>query len=127
MVRNLVISGSSLCQPIKKVRPVRKEKRQLVSGSVKISLMALAFVLAAAVIFSGALYLYQVNSLATQGYEIKNIEDQIRDIEKENKKLKIKEVELKSMYNIEKSTQDLNLVSPADISYVEIESPVSMK
>ena len=44
-----------------------------------------------------------------------------------DRKLKIKEIELKSMNNIEKATQEFNLVSPEDISYVEIDGPVAMK
>lgn len=127
MVRNLVINGSNLGSRINKSRPSKEEKRLVASGSTKISLMALSFVLVAAVLFSGAFYLFQVNSIATQGFEIKKIENTIQDEEKENKKLKIKEIELKSMYNIEKATQEFNLVSPEDISYVEINGPVAMK
>jgi cell division protein FtsL len=127
MVRNLVINGSNLGSRINKSRPSKEEKRLVASGSTKISLMALSFVLVAAVLFFGAFYLFQVNSIATQGFEIKKIENTIQDEEKENKKLKIKEIELKSMYNIEKATQEFNLVSPEDISYVEINGPVAME
>ena len=127
MVRNLVINGSNFGSRINKNRPNKVEKRLVASGSTKISLVALSFILAAAVIFSGAFYLFQVNSIATQGFEIKKIENTVQDAEKENKKLKIKEIELKSMYNIEKTTQEFNLVSPEDISYVEIDGPVAMK
>lgn len=127
MVRNLVINGSNLGNRINKIRPKKAEKRSVASGSTKISLVAWSFILAAAIIFSGAFYLFQVNSIATQSFEINKIENTIQDVEKENKKLKIKEIELKSMYNIEKATQEFNLVSPEDISYVEIDGPVAMK
>jgi len=79
------------------------------------------------IFISGAFYLYQVNDLATKGYEIRDIENQIQMLEKESKKMKIKEVELRSMYNIEKSTQELNLISPQSVTYVEMESSVAMK
>jgi len=75
----------------------------------------------------GAVYLYQVNDLATKGYEIKEIENKIQTLEKESKKMKIKEVELRSMYNIEKSTQELNLINPENITYIEMDSSVAMK
>jgi hypothetical protein len=75
----------------------------------------------------GAVYLYQVNDLATKGYEIRDIENRIQVLEKESKKMKIKEVELRSMYNIEKSTQELNLISPKSVTYVEMDSSVAMK
>ncbi|HRZ95414.1 MAG TPA: hypothetical protein P5262_02510 [Candidatus Moranbacteria bacterium] len=96
-------------------------------GSAKIVFLALFSVLVAAIFFGGALYLYQVNDLATKGYEIKDIEKRIQDLEREGKKMKIKEVELKSMYNIEKSTEELDLVSPQNITYVEMDSSVAMK
>ena len=84
-------------------------------------------VLVVMIFISGAFYLYQVNDLATKGYEIRDIENQIEVLEKESKKMKIKEVELRSMYNIEKSTQELNLVSPQSVTYVEMDSSVAMK
>jgi len=84
-------------------------------------------VLVVMIFISGAFYLYQVNDLATKGYEIRDIENQIQVLEKESKKMKIKEVELRSMYNIEKSTQELNLVSPQSVTYVEMDSSVAMK
>jgi cell division protein FtsL len=127
MVRNLVINGSSLGSRVNRNRPSKVEKRLVANGSTSISLVAWSLILAVAVIFFGAVYLFQVNSIATQGFEIKKIENKIQDAERENKKLKIKEIELKSMYNIEKTTQEFNLVSPDDISYVEIDGPVAMK
>lgn len=96
-------------------------------GSSKIGFLSLVFVLAAAIFASGAVYLYEVNDLATKGYEIKDMEKRIQELEKENKKMQIKEVELRSMYNIEKSTQDLNLVNPPEVSYIEMNNSVAMK
>lgn len=86
-----------------------------------------ALVLAAALILAGAIYLYQVNTIVSKGYEIKEVENKIQDLQKESQNLKIKEVELKSMYNIEKSMEELNLVISSSISYVETDGPVAMK
>lgn len=127
MIRNLVINGSNLSNRINKSRPGKVEKRLVASGSTKISLMAWSLILVGVVILTAAFYIFQVNYIATQGFEIKKIENKIQDAERENKKLKIKEIELKSMYNIEKATQEFKLVSPDDISYVEIDGPVAMK
>lgn len=95
-------------------------------GSVKIGLTGIGFILAAIILVCGAFYLYQVNDLATKGYEVKDLENKIDDLKKENEKYKIHEVELKSMYNIEKATEDLDLVGSTDISYLEINGPVAM-
>lgn len=97
------------------------------SGSAKNGLIMGAFLLGLAVFILGIVYLYQINSIVTKGYDIRDAESQIKDLKQENDKLKIKEVELKSMYNIEKSMEDLDLVSSQTVSYLEMEKPVAMK
>ena len=97
------------------------------SGKIKIGLAASVFLMMIAVFICGALYLYQVNDIATKGYEIREMERKIQNLDQESKKLQIKEVELKSMYNIEKSMENSNLVTSSEVTYVEIKSPVAMK
>jgi hypothetical protein len=104
-----------------------KKTEAVSKGNTKIVFLSLVSVLVLMVFVSGAFYLYQVNDLATKGYEIRDMENRIQTLEKESKKMQIKEVELRSMYNIEKSTQELNLVSPQSITYVEMDSSVAMK
>jgi hypothetical protein len=91
------------------------------------SLNTIIFIMIGCVIFAGAIYLYQVNNIAIKGYEIKEVENKIQDLEKESQKLKIREVESRSMYNIEKATEELNLVNSANVSYVEMKGPMAMK
>ena len=102
-------------------RPENKE------GKIRIGLAAGTFMLVGLVAFLGAFYLYEVNSIATQGFEIKDIEGQIKELDKQSQKLKIQEVELKSMNNIEQSIENLNLVSSQEVSYVEVAGPMAMK
>lgn len=52
-------------------------KKHSVSGGAKISLVSLGFILFVLLLLSGVCYLYQVNSLTTQGFEIKEIEKNI--------------------------------------------------
>lgn len=111
--------------------PVNKRssnnKESFSSGSAQINLVSLTFVFIAAAFICGALYLFQVNSIATKGYEIRDLESRINELHKENKKMEIREVELRSMYNIEKASQDLNLVNSKEVTYIEINGPVAMK
>jgi len=104
-----------------------KSSSSLFSGKIKIGLAAGVFLIVASLCSVGISYIYQVNSIATKGYEIKDMEKKIQELNTESQKLQIKEVELKSMYNIEKSTQDLNLVNSAPVTYLEMRSPVAMK
>lgn len=105
---------------------VGKEKSGQKGGNYS-GLAVVGFVLAGVAFLAGVLYLYQVNSIATQGYEVREIENKIQESEKDISKLKIKEVELKSMYNIEKAIESLNLVTSSEISYLDITGPVAMK
>lgn len=107
-------------------RKVAREKDSALGGA-KISLVSIGFVFLIILFLSGVFYLYQVNSLATQGFEIKKIEKEIQTVEKENKQLQIKEIELRSMNNIEKATEDLNLVNSSNVTYIEVAGPVAMK
>lgn len=97
------------------------------SGNVSISFMNISFILISIVAFFGAFYLYQVNDLISKGYEIKALKNQIQNGQEISQKNKIKEVELQSMYNIEKSAQNLNLISSDGASYLEINESVAMK
>jgi cell division protein FtsL len=97
------------------------------AGKAQINLISLVFMMVVCVCISGACYLYQVNDIATKGYEVRDLENRIQDLNKESKKMEINEVELRSMYNIEKASQDLNLVNASEVTYVEINGPVAMK
>lgn len=104
-----------------------RKSRKRESNASSADFKSMLFVMAGCCIFAGAFYLYQVNNIAIKGYEMKEVENRIQDLEKENQRLKIREVESRSMYNIEKSTEGLNLINSANITYVEMRGPVAMK
>lgn len=122
MPRRLAFSGKSF-------RLVKNSKKSAkkISKTESYDLKTGIFFLAVCLFVAGSAYLYQVNGIVTKGYEIREKEIIIRELEKESQQLKIKEVELKSMYNIEKSMSDLNLVTSAGVSYIEENEPMAMK
>jgi len=75
----------------------------------------------------GVFYIFEVNSLATKGYEINKLETQIEGLKKQNENLKIQAAELKSMYNIEEKTKELNMVAPKDTNFLSLPGNVAMK
>lgn len=77
------------------------------------------FVVMALTAFAGLFYLYSINQTATKGIEIKNVEKQIAQEKNENESLKIKEAELKSLYHIEESTKNLDMVDAVHVNYIE--------
>lgn len=103
------------------------KERTFAAGGAQINLVSLAFAVVMIIVASGAFYLYQVNDIATKGYEIRDLESQIQDLNRESRKMELREVELRSMQNIEKASQDLNLVNSTNVTYVEINGPVAMR
>ena len=96
-------------------------------GSFELNFKSLSIILGSIIFVLGVFYLYQVNDLATMGYEIRDIEKEIYSLSEINKDNRIKEVELKSMYNIEKTAEDLNLVSTKEVTYLNLNEEVAMK
>jgi len=78
-------------------------------------------------LFLGGMYIFQVNEVATQGIDMREAEKKIFELEQKRKDLEIKEVELKSMRQIEKETENLNLVDSGAVSYIELDGPVAMR
>lgn len=134
MVRVLTVKNSCA----KKVRTLKDSKslrlkkdfgksESSYEGSAKMSVIAFTFFAIAFFLLSGFFYLFQVNDLATKGFEIREAENRIKDLEEAGKKLQIKETELRSMYAIEKDARGLNLVKSSNVSYIEMNGPMAMK
>jgi hypothetical protein len=125
--RNFVPSGRVLSMKKNNCRGNSSSigRNKINIGKADLNKVAWAFGLC--VVLLGVFYLYQVNDLATKGYEIKDIEKQITSLSEVNKNKRIREVELRSMYNIEKATESLNLVSAKDVTYIDLGGPVAMK
>lgn len=122
MPRRAALSGKSFCLAKAQRKSAKKISKQQ-SGDFKTGLLFLAVCL----FIAGSAYLYQVNSVITQGYEIREKETRIQELKKESQQLEIKAVELKSMYNIERSMKNLNLITSSGISYVGENEPMAMK
>lgn len=71
-------------------------------------------------------YVLQINKLATMGYEIKEKENIISILNKDNEALKLHAAELKSMHQLELEKDEMNLTKPEEIDYLEIDDSVAM-
>lgn len=103
------------------------ERKKSISARPQMGRVTLSFLLVALVCAAGVFYIFEVNNMATKGYEIRNLENQLNKLQKENETLRIQEAELKSMYKIEEKTKDLNMVAPKDVSYLNLPGNVAMK
>jgi cell division protein FtsL len=104
-----------------------ERKKTVRPNSIKVGNVTLNFLLVALICILGVFYIFEVNNMATKGYEIKSLENKINDLKKDNEKLKIQSAELKSMYNIEEKTKELNMVVPKNTSYLNIPGDMAMK
>ena len=80
-----------------------------------------------AVFLSGAGYLFSVNQNAGQGYEIRTLENQIAHLKDQNAELKIAEADLRSLYRIEASGEQLEMQKMEEVKYLEEPGPVAFK
>lgn len=63
-------------------------------------------------------YLCAINISAVKGYEIKNVEQEISKLKKENEQLQIRVAELRSSYNIKEEVKNLNMVEADNVVYI---------
>ncbi len=102
-------------------RKINTEKKSI-KGFVNSTVLIVALLLVC-----GAIYLYSINSSAVKGYQVRQVEKEIQELEKQNEDLKIKEAELKSLYHVEESSKNMNMEDLKNISYIEETGPVAMK
>lgn len=105
----------------KQIKTNTKKKIKMISISTKIlnvTLITLLFV------FSFA-YLVQMNSLSTKGYQIKELESKISDLQQDSKDLELQVFELKSMDNIKSKVSQLNMVKVDKVEYLS-PTPVAL-
>jgi cell division protein FtsL len=103
------------------------ERKRVLGNQPKIGRVTLSFFLVVLVCATGVFYIFEVNNMATKGYEIDKLEKQLNDLKKENERLQIEAAELKSMYKIEEKTKELNMIAPKGVSYLSLPGDVAMK
>ena len=66
----------------------------------------------------GIIYLMQVNSLSTKGYEIKKLEQRLVELKEANGRLELESRSLKAVETIQSEAKLLNLVPSGGVNYV---------
>ena len=67
---------------------------------------------------AGLVYLSQVNSLATKGYKIKELENKAADLRDQNKQYELQITELRSTARINEAIKKLEMVEVARVEYL---------
>ena len=77
-------------------------------------------VLVTVVALFGVMYVVQISSASTKGYEISDLNKQIQSLEQENQRLEFEVATHRSMKSIQERLQGTNLVVADDIQYVTL-------
>ncbi|OGE73691.1 MAG: hypothetical protein A3I07_01740 [Candidatus Doudnabacteria bacterium RIFCSPLOWO2_02_FULL_42_9] len=80
----------------------------------------------AAIFLIGFVYLYSVNALSTKGYEIRKLDQQLTNLQKEQKALQLQVSDLQSINRIKSDAQLLNFVPASNVTYLK-DSDVALK
>ncbi len=75
---------------------------------------------------SSLAYIFQINQLASMGQELNGKELKLEELKKESRDLEIKVAQSKANYHFESERQRLNLISPDQVSFVEIKKDNSV-
>ncbi len=78
-------------------------------------------------VFSGAFYLYVINATAIQGYKIREKENKITNLQKENETLEIKKAELTSLYRIEEEVKNKGMEKIEEIVYLNDKKAIAYR
>jgi len=93
------------------INPIKQRKIDLSQNGLKILLLVL-------IVFVGLSYLYYINQTATGGFDIKGMENQIDEMKKDNKQLQVHTAEMQSLSNIEKASEEMQMVATTSIKYL---------
>lgn len=110
----------------KSIKDCEKIQRKCESGFC-FPIRSFVGILSFLVVVLGVVYVAQVNRLATMGYEIKEKENLISELNRNNEALKIRAAELRSMHQLELEKEQMNLKKPKDVGYLELDDSVAMR
>ncbi len=110
---------------VKKQSTIKVARNYKKSGSIKFFIVF--YVLLGLIIILGIFYGVVTNKVATIGYNIKSTEKKIDTIKNNNDSLKIKISELKSVKLLENKVNEIGMVKPSEIDYLNIGKEVALK
>jgi cell division protein FtsL len=99
----------------------QNKNKILKSYNVRIFLLIMLFVVCSA-------YVWQINSVATQGYYLKDLDKKLEILEKRNDHLQVEATQLKSLSRVEEEVKNLGLVKIDTVHYLTVvDSSVAFK
>ncbi len=75
----------------------------------------------------GALYIWQVNVASTRGYVVRDLQDQIEQLRRDDERLKMEVAKLQSVDSVTTRMQMLGLVKIDQVKFISGDSSVAMR
>lgn len=97
---------------------LKKTNRFLAAARTIVTGTRITVLMLAVTVVIGAAYFLQINVGATQGYQIRTLEDQLSELKNDNTDLKLKYIELQSMANVIDQASQLQLVATGNVEVV---------
>mgnify|MGYP006057487401 CR=1 FL=1 len=104
---------------LRKHTPRKKRKLRPV---VKVGKVTYSVILLVAVFVTGLFYLVQINTVATKGFEIQELEKSVKELKLANRQLEVQAVELQSIQAIKDGSEGLDLTSQGEVRYLQEKS-----
>ena len=99
--------------------PELNKKYRLIKSLIsQFSLTRVAVILVVVTFGLGLTYLLQTNKVATKGYQINELEENLNQLQENNDKLKLEYIELQSMANITDQVSSLNLIASNNVEVI---------
>jgi cell division protein FtsB len=97
-----------------KMRDLSHNDRQSKSGMLVVNSGLLALIL-----ITGLVYVFSINAMGTQTFQIKKLSGQIDELETQHKKLELQNSTLQSVNTLEQQTARLNFVPATNVTYLK--------
>lgn len=92
---------------------IEQKKKRTQNGKITLNVLVFSVILIA-----GFIYLWQMNILVSQDYKLSSYQKELKDLADQNKKLQATIAQLQSLPKLQEATQNLNLLSVENISYL---------
>lgn len=93
-------------------------RQEMSAPTMPRQLTVVHILLAMVIVALGSVYLVQINGLATKGYQIKDLEQQVNDLKLENSDLQLQSLGLQSMDAVKDKVGTLDMVSANSADYL---------
>tara|TARA_Y100000310_G_C20566712_1_gene755851 strand:+ start:182 stop:535 length:354 start_codon:yes stop_codon:yes gene_type:complete len=102
------------------VFPSAKPARRSPTKLKKLSLRQVNGLIIVSIILLGLSYLFQINSLVAKGYQIKELQTEVKALQASGRDLELKSIQLQSIDSVRQKVSALNMVEAGSGEFVSI-------